>query len=191
VAQQIDDIYRPIQRFRARFSQQYRAKVAGVTKKSSGLVLVERPSKLSFRYDPPNHNRVVADGSTVKVYEASNEQMFVQPVAKTEYPGALAFIMGRGLRPSFTFTVHPKAQFAGGVVIVGKPRVPNPAYETVLFYVDSALLAKGDPAAMRRVLVLDVQGNRNRFDFTDIAQPTAIPASEFHFEPPPGTEVLR
>jgi len=180
-----------LKNFKARFKQKYRAKIAGKTKESAGVLLVQRPSKLSFRYDPPNANRVVSDGTTLKVYEAENKQLFTQPVAKTEYPGALAFIMGKGLRRSFTFTFHKKAKFKGGIVLVGKPRLANPAYKGVIFYIDKKLLEKGDLRAIRRVLVIDAQGNRNRFDFTDISEPQKIDPGEFKFEAPPGTNVVK
>lgn len=191
MAAQVDEIYQPIQRFHAKFEQLYRAKVAGVTKRSSGHLFVEKPAKLSMRYDPPNNNRVVSNGSIVKVYEADNKQMFTQPVARTEYPGALAFIMGKGLRASFTFTFHDRAKFPGGKVLLGTPRVRNPAYERAFFYIDRGLLDQKDPRCMRRVLVLDVQKNRNRFDFTDISQPKSIPAGEFTFTAPPGTTLVK
>ena len=191
VAQQVDDIYAPLKRFRAKFKQQYKAKVAGITKESTGVVVVVRPSKLSFRYDPPNGNRVVSDGSLIRVYEQENQQMFEQPLATTEYPGALAFIMGKGLRPSFTFTFNDKAKWEGGPVIVGKPRQPNPAYDSVLFYIDKALLEQKEPAAVRRVLVTDAQGNRNRFDFVEMSEPDSVPDEEFEFEPPPGTNIVK
>jgi outer membrane lipoprotein-sorting protein len=190
-AEQVDKIYRPLKNFKARFNQKYRAKIAGKTKESAGVLLVHRPNQLSFRYDPPNANRAVSDGKTLKVYEAENKQLFTQPVAKTEYPGALAFIMGKGLRRSFTFTFHKKAKFKGGIVLVGKPRVANPAYKGVIFYIDKKLLEKGDLRAIRRVLVIDAQGNRNRFDFTDISEPQKIDPGEFKFEPPPGTNVVK
>jgi outer membrane lipoprotein carrier protein len=191
LAGQVDEIYLPIQRFRARFEQSYQAKVAGVTKKSTGLLVVERPGKLSFRYDPPNNNRVVSDGTTLRVYEADNNQLVEQPVARTEYPGALAFLMGHGLRPSFTFTFNDKAKFEGGRVLVGKPRSANPAYEQVLFYVDQAMLAKRSPGTIRRVVVLDAQKNRNRFDFLEASTPDRVEPSEFVFSPPPGVTVVK
>jgi outer membrane lipoprotein carrier protein len=191
LAQQVDEIYLPILRFRARFEQSYQAKVAGVTKKSTGVLFVERPGKLSFRYEPPNHNRVVSDGVTIRVYEAENNQLVEQPVARTEYPGALAFLMGRGLRPSFTFSFNDKAKFEGGRVLVGKPRATNPAYEQVLFYVDQALLGKRSPNTIRRVVVLDAQKNRNRFDFLEASAPDRVEPSEFLFAPPAGVTVLK
>jgi outer membrane lipoprotein-sorting protein len=134
---------------------------------------------------------VVSDGTTLKVYEHENKQMFVKNVADTEYPGALAFIMGKGLRKSFRFTFHKTAKYEGGPVLVGTPRVANPSYKRVLFYVDQSLLDKGDPGCIRRVLVLDAQGNRNRFDFLHVSEPASIPSKEFTFTAPKGIEILR
>jgi outer membrane lipoprotein carrier protein len=191
VADKVDAVYLPIQRFRARFEQRYIAKIAGTTKNSDGVCYVKRPGKISFSYHKPNKNRVVSDGVTLKIYEAENAQMFVKSVATTEYPGALAFIMGKGLRYSFTFTFNESAKWEGGPVLVGTPRVANPGYEKVLFYIDEALLAKGDPACVRRVLVIDAQGNRNRFDFIHVEQPDEIGESEFTFEAPPGTNIVK
>lgn len=188
-AAQVDAIFLGKKTFKARFKQEHTQKVSGVTKKSTGTVFVEKPNKLSFRYDPPNNNRIVSDGTSLKVYIAEDQQMFVQPVEKTEYPGALSFLMGNGLRPSFTFTIHDKAKFEGGPVLNGKPRAPTPYYEYVLFYVDKALLEKKDPGVMRRVLIVDAQGNRNRFDFEDVSQPASIDPGEFVFSPPPGTTI--
>ena len=191
MADKVDAIYKPIKRFRAKFEQKYVAKVAGTTKKSSGVVYVERPEKLSLSYHDPNKNRVVSDGKTLKIYEHDNQQMFVKKVQETEYPGAFSFIMGKGLRANFNFEFHDAAQWEGGRVLVGRPRVANPGYKVVLFYIDEQLLQKGDPACVRRVLVVDAQGNRNRFDFVHIEQPDSIPTSEFRFEPPKGTTILK
>jgi outer membrane lipoprotein-sorting protein len=189
IASQVDAIFLGKKTFRARFKQEHTQKVSGVVKKSSGTVFVEKPNKLSFRYDPPNNNRIVSDGTTLKVYIAEDSQMFVQPVEKTEYPGALSFLMGNGLRPSFTFTINEKAKFEGGPVLLGKPRAPTPYYDYVMFYIDKALLAKSDPGVVRRVLIVDAQGNKNRFDFEDVSQPASIDAGEFVFTPPAGTNI--
>jgi outer membrane lipoprotein-sorting protein len=189
IAAQVDAIFLGQKRYKAAFKQEHTQKVSGTVKKSNGTVLVEKPNKLSFRYAPPNNNRIVSDGTSLKVYVAEDSQMFVQPVEKTEYPGALSFLMGNGLRPSFTFTLHDKAKFEGGPVLNGKPRAPTPYYDYVLFYVDKALLEKKDPGVIRRVLIVDAQGNRNRFDFENVSQPASIDPSEFVFSPPPGTNI--
>lgn len=191
IAQKVDAIFSSKKTFSATFKQQYTLKVTGAVKESSGTVMMERPDKISFRYAPPSKNRVVSDGTTIKVYMADENQMMEMPAQKTAYPGALSFMLGNGISSSFAFEVNPKVQWAGGVVLDGKPLTPNASYETVMFYIDTALLQSADPNAMKRVLVLDAQGNKNRFDFVSISQPASIPPDEFTFTPPPGTEIKK
>jgi outer membrane lipoprotein carrier protein len=75
--------------------------------------------------------------------------------------------------------------FAGGQVLVGTPKTPSPAYQKVLFYID------GPTSQVRRVLIVDGQGNRNRFDFDNPKVNETIPEGRFKFVPPPGTQVIR
>ncbi|WP_437501780.1 LolA family protein [Sorangium sp. So ce1099] len=189
VAAEVDTIFVGKKTYFARFKQEHTQKISGAVKKQSGTISVEKPDKISFRYDPPSQNRIVSDGVSLKVYVAEDRQMFVTPVQNSEYPGALSFLMGHGLRPSFTFTFNEKAKFEGGPVLVGKPRAPTPHYDLVMFYIDKALLAKKDPGVVRRVLIVDAQGNRNRFDFENASQPASIEPAEFQFTAPPGTDV--
>ena len=192
IAQLVDDIFVPKKTFFARFKQQHEQKVSGVKKSSAGVIYSEKPNKLSFRYDPPNKNRIVSDGLKLKVYVADDAQMIEQPVGNSQYPGALSFLMGKGLRPSFTFSFNTAAEksFPGGYVLNGKPRSPTPHYERVQFYIDKNMLAAKDANAVRRVLILDTQGNKNRFDFEGASQPSSISSAEWAFTPPAGTNVV-
>lgn len=190
IAKQVDAIFAAKKTFTASFDQQYTLKATGVVKDSSGVVFMERPDKISFRYNPPNKNRIVSDGTTIKIYVADDNQMMEIPAQKTAYPGALAFMMGNGISTSFDFAINQKVKWSG-TVLDGKPLTPNPSYETVMFYIDTGLLQSADPNAMKRVLVIDAQGNKNRFDFKNASQPASIPASEFSFTPPPGTEIKK
>lgn len=191
VASKVDAIFKPTKRFKALFNQKYTAKVHGKEKTSKGLVYVEKPGKLSLKYQDPNKNRAVSDGTTLKVYEHENKQMFVKPVKNTEYPGAFAFILGQGLRQSFTFEFHKTSKWEGGPVLVGTPRVANPGYTKVFFYIDSGLLGEGKLGCVRRVLVIDAQGNKNRFDFLKATEPSSIKATRFQFTPPTGTQIIK
>ncbi|MBC7018148.1 outer membrane lipoprotein carrier protein LolA, partial [Salmonella enterica subsp. enterica serovar Enteritidis] len=112
-----------------------------------------------WEYSEPKDNRVVSDGAVLKVYEAANKQMFEQNVDKSQYPAALSFLVGGGkLADTFNFELYEGAamNFAGGQVLVGTPKQPSPAYQKVLFYID------GPTSQVRRVLIVDGQGNRNR-----------------------------
>jgi outer membrane lipoprotein carrier protein len=75
-------------------------------------------------------------------------------------------------------------KFPGGYVLVGTPKQATPSYAKVLFYVDTAT------SQVRRVMVIDGQGNRNRFDFLNPRLNEPVPSSQFQFAPPPGTSIV-
>ncbi len=191
VAMNIDAIFKDTKRFKARFAQKYKQKITGKEREQQGTVFIERPNKISFHYDPPNKNRTVSDGSTLKLYVAEDQQMFEHPVKETEYPGAFGFIMGSGIRRSFSFGFNEKSNWPSGPVLTGTPLTKNPQYETVLFYVDKAALEKKSPAAVGRVLILDAQGNRNQFTLSEQSFPDSIDPAEFTFTPPEGTNITK
>jgi len=174
--------------FSSDFTQEFFVKSHNVKKQSKGKVTFAKPGKMHWEYSEPKDNRVVSDGAVLKVYEAANKQMFEQNVDKSQYPAALSFLVGGGkLGDTFNFELYEGAamNFAGGQVLVGTPKTPSPAYQKVLFYVDGAT------SQVRRVLIVDGQGNRNRFDFENPRVNETIPVERFKFVPPPGTSVIR
>jgi outer membrane lipoprotein carrier protein len=190
LAKQIDAIYAGKKTFSAKFKQEFVLKVSNQTKTSSGIVFIERPNKISFRYDAPNKNRIVSDGTTLKVYIAEDNQMIEKPVANSQYPGAFGFLMGNGISSSFTFTINDKAAWKDGPVLQGKPTSPTPDYEAATFFLNKALLDRSDPGAIARVSLTDAQGNKNRFDLSDATRPDSIDPSEFTFTAPAGTNII-
>ena len=186
IAAKVQAFYNQTRTFQADFKQEYYIKLHDKRTTSEGHVAFEKPGKMSWKYAQPNGNRVVSDGQVLKVFEPSNQQMFVQPVDKSQYPAALSFLMGQGqLTSSFTLRLLDSMKFEGGWVLEGTPKDPTPAYQKVLLYVDEAT------SQVRRVLILDVQGNRNRFDFDNPLVNTPVPPSEFTFTPPSGTQIVK
>jgi outer membrane lipoprotein carrier protein len=179
--------YEKVRSFRARFKQDYWVKAYDQRKKSTGTVVFARPGKMSWSYEEPKGNRVVSDGKLLRVYEEGAKQLFEQPVDKSQYPQALGFLTGESkLAETFTFEGNEGASmsFPGGIVLVATPRQPLATVQKVLLYVDAAT------HYVRRVLLLDAQGNRNRFDFEDVKLDDATDAREFSFTPPAGTAVI-
>jgi outer membrane lipoprotein carrier protein len=187
IAEQVQAFYDRTRTFKAGFKQRYTLRAHAKTKDSLGTVTFEKPGRMSWRY-ANNGNRVVSDGKLIKVYDKEARQMYEQQLGKSQYPAALAFLVGGGsLKASFKWTkVDPKQMgFEGGHVLVGEPREPTPAYQKVFLFVDGATFQ------VRRVLLLDAQGNKNRFDFVSPEVNKKAPADEFVFVPPPGTQVVR
>jgi len=188
IGARVQAFYDSTKTFKATFEQTYTIKVQNVKKVSTGKVTFEKPGKMNWVYDAPNGNRVISDGATIKVYEKENEQMFETPVKNSQYPAALSFLMGQGkLTKDFTLRLLDAAQmkFEGGYVLEGTPKEATPAYQKMLLYVDAAT------KQVRRALVLDAQGNRNRFDFSNPVINQPVPKTEFEFTPPPGTKIIR
>jgi outer membrane lipoprotein carrier protein len=188
IAARVQAFYNQTKTFQADFKQEYYIKLHDQRRTSAGRVAFEKPGKMSWKYDQPNGNRVVSDGRLLKIYESENQQMFEQPVDRSQYPAALAFLMGQGeLLKSFTLRLlDPSAvKFEGGWVLEGTPTDPTPAYQKVLLYVDSAT------SQVRRVLILDAQGNHNRFDFNNPLVNLPVSPFEFSFSPPAGTQIVR
>jgi outer membrane lipoprotein carrier protein len=182
--------------FQSDFQQKFWVKAYNQEKASRGHVTFAKPGHpsclkpagcMEWVYDDPKDNRVVSDGVVIKVYEASNKQMYEQPIDKSQYPAALSFLTGTGkLADSFNFEVFSGDQmkFPGGYVLIGTPKQPTPAYSKVLFYVDAAT------SQVRRVMIIDGQGNRNRFDFTTPKVNVTATPGQFTFTPPPGTSIV-
>jgi outer membrane lipoprotein carrier protein len=174
--------------FKSDFQQKFWVKAYNQEKTSHGHVTFAKPGKMDWVYDDPKDNRVVSDGTLIKVYEAANKQMYEQPIDKSQYPAALSFLTGTGkLIDSFDFELFPGEQmkFPGGYVLVGTPKQSTPSYTKVLFYVDAGT------SQVRRVMVIDGQGNRNRFDFLDPKVNEPVSPAQFTFTPPSGTSIIR
>lgn len=188
VAAKVQAFYNQTRTFSATFKQHYKVKAYNTEKQSSGRVVFEKPGRMSWTYDQPNGNRVVSDGTVMKVYEAANNQMYETPLNKSQYPAALAFLMGTGdLGSSFNLKLldSKKMKFEGGYVLEGTPKTATPAYQKVIIYVDSAT------SQVRRMVILDAQGNRNTFTFENPVVNTPVAAGEFTFTPPPGTQIVK
>lgn len=188
MVQKVQEFYDRTTTFQSDFRQEYFVKSHNLRKESKGNVTFAKPGKMDWAYSNPPGNRVVSDGSILKVYEAANKQMFEQAVNQSQYPAALSFLIGGGkLQNIFDFQMYPGAamNFPGGDVLVGTPKQATPAYTKVLFYVDAA------SSQVRRVLIVDGQGNRNRFDFETPKVNVPVSDDRFKFTPPPGTQIIR
>jgi outer membrane lipoprotein carrier protein len=194
VVNQVQTFYDKAQTFQSDFHQEFLVKAYNQTKTSRGHVTFSKPGKMSWAYDDPAGNRVVSDGSIVRIYQAADKQMYESPMNQSQYPAAVSFLTGTGkLGDAFTFTLvdgdtaqkGTQLAFPGGWVLLGTPKTATPSYQKVLFYVDKAT------SQVRRVLIVDGQGNLNKFTFDTPRVNDPVDPSVFNFVPPPGTNIVR
>jgi len=180
----VNAFYGGVQTFSADFEQIYIDKAAGKTTTAKGHVTAAGARSNWVLSSPPGC-RAVSDGKTFSFYDGASNMWAQQPASESQYSAALAFLASATLPQLLNFVSMNGAdlEFPNGWVLVGEPRQPTLTYTKLLLYVDKA------SSEVMRVLVLDAQGNRNRFSFTHSRLNASVPQSQFQFVPPPGATV--
>lgn len=175
----------------ATFFQTYINKLYSRTDRSRGRVVFKKPGKMRWDYEQPNGKVIVAANGKLLVYEpgevGEKGQMIEQAFSDSDLPQAMAFLMGTGrLENDFTFRLLDAAKegYANGQVLELHPRKPSPHFDRILFYVESTPAVRG---LVRRMLIIDGTGNRNRFDFTAFKFNASTPETTFDWKPPADT----
>ncbi len=191
VAARVQSFYDQTTSVAAAFYQTYVNKLYQRTDRSRGRVVFKKPGKMRWNYDAPNGKVIVSDGRKLLMFEPGDGgepgQLLEQAIADSQLPQALSFLMGTGrLENDFTFRLLDAAKegFTNGDVLELRPRVESPHYQRILFYVERDPRFRG---LVRRVLIIDPNGNRNRFDFSAFEFNRAAADDQFRFQPPAGT----
>ena len=195
VAALVQSFYNQTTSLEADFHQTQFTKVYNRYDRSKGHMTFKKPGKMRWDYAAPNGQVFMSDGRRLITYQPPEEgetegQLIDQAVSGNQLPQAFAFLTGTGFldRDFFLRLLEPRRQgFEGGYVLELRPREASAHYERILFFV-RVLEQNGKRAGIiQRVLIIDAQGNRNRFDLKNIRFNTDIPESLFSFEPPPNT----
>jgi outer membrane lipoprotein carrier protein len=187
IAAKVQKTYDGIKTYEADFDQQYTMKAFGQTKTSKGHVTFVKPGKMRWDYVEPKDNVVVSDGQTLWSYVASDKQARKMAMKDSQMPTVLAFLTGKGdLAKEFNLELFDAGdKFKGGYILKATPKVATNLYNFVLFHVDGATWH------VRRVLIVDAQDNRNRFDFSKPKANGSVDEARFKWSPPPGVNVVQ
>ncbi len=187
LAKRVEDLHGQATTFKAKFRQTF---VHRATKKktvSHGRLAAADGGRLSFRYASPKGDRVVSNGKLIKIYERAEKTMYIMRLTRAKHAFGVAFLLGTmGLTKNFKLRlVDPqRKKVKNGSVLEAIPKRANPLVARLILYVDPL------SAQVLRVMVVDAQGNTNRFDFDARVFDTDVPDKEFSFKPPRGTKVV-
>jgi outer membrane lipoprotein carrier protein len=188
VAAQVQAFYDKVTTFEADFDQNYDMKAFGTKKNSKGHVVFQKAGgKMRWDYTEPAGNLVVSDGVTLWSYTPKEKQARKMLVKDSQMPTALSFLTGKGnLATDFNLKLLSGSalKFDGGYVLEARPKVVTNLYNYVLFYVDSKT------SHVRRVLIVDAQDNRNRFDFDKPKVNEKVDPDKFKWSPPAGVTII-
>lgn len=189
IAATVQSFYDQTKDLSASFFQTYVNKVYDRTDRSQGKVIFKKPGRMRWDYATPNGKIIVASGGKFTLFEPGDQpgeqgQVIEQNFKESDLPQAMAFLMGQGkLEDDFDFHLLDAARegYPAGQVLELKPRKPNPHFERLLFYVETTPSLRG---LVRRLVIIDSTGNRNRFDFSEFKFNTGAPDSMFTWKPP-------
>jgi outer membrane lipoprotein carrier protein len=188
VVDRIQAHYAEVSDFSASFVQTVAHKLfPGRLERSYGAVMFKKSGLMRWEYARPEKKLFVYDGSTLWVYEPEVPQAFKATANAARLRNALAFLNGEGkIKESYKAEKLDAARFdfTAGYVLKLTPLDKNSPFKKIELYVSST-----DFHVVRSVVV-DNEGNRNRFDFSNSAHNGGLSASLFTFSPPAGVPVI-
>lgn len=182
LAAKVQSFYDASKDFTASFKQAYRTKGMRKPKESSGTVQVMKPGFM--RWDYADKRQFIADGKSLWIWDPDMNQVQVQrSFSNDQLSAAVTFLWGKGNLPDeFELALTTKTGLEGEVLEL-TPKKPQSGFKKLYFAVESAT------GAVRTTIVVDPQGNENRFDFSDIKTNQGLDAKRFSFTPPKGATV--
>ncbi len=190
VAAAVQAFYDQTKDVSAIFHQTYVNKLYQRTDRSSGRVVFKKPGMMRWDYDKPNGKVIASNGKRLVVFEPGEDgdkgQVVEQEISQAQLPQAMAFLMGTGkLERDFDFRLldAQREGYATGDVLELRPKQPTPHYDRILFYVERTPALRG---LVRRLLIIDANGNRNRFDFSGLKFNVGTADQPFNYRAPEG-----
>ena len=169
-----------------RFEQTLVSGALGSGLEESGRIYLWRPGKMRWDYLEPERKIAWVDGETTRLYLEEDQQLWegrledgalltalltgTRPLA-TLFESALLATPGRGGRGAYRLQLVPAGDVDEFRQVVLTLRPPG-------FSIEEAE-------------VLDAAGNQMHYRFSKLRRNRGLSRALFHFEPPPGTEVVR
>lgn len=189
LVERIQAHYDKIHDFEAAFVQRVVHRIVHKVIEESGTMAFKRPGRMRWQYRSPEIKLFVTDGEKSYFYVPEDRQVIV-----SHTPGGamglaegspLSVIMGgTRLVDAFEVTDSESEPRAGGRVLRLIPRRPQEDFE------EAEIEARPEDGQVRRVTLLDGQGNRTEFIFDEIRENRGLSDSLFRFTIPSGVDIL-
>jgi outer membrane lipoprotein carrier protein len=180
LAQRVEERQRSVRDLQGRFTQSYRSGILGREIVESGTLAVKRPDLMRWEYKDPERKTFVSDGTTFYFYVPADKQVIVRD--KSDSRGVTAELLAGhvDILSQFDVTLE-RSDGRDRLKLV--PKKTDGEIERLYLEPDAT-------ARIRAIEIYDAQGNRSRFDFTDLKENVGLPDSLFHFDVPRGVEVV-
>lgn len=148
----------------------------------TGTLTIQAPASLRFDYDGPEGKVYTFDGRAARQYVAVDKQIVLKTLTAAEKARLPLLFLQPPSEILDRFAAVAKQAENGLVELALTPRA-----EADLKSVSALATSAGE---LKRLVVLDGEGNRTTFTFTNLAPRKKRPTSDFALVPPKGTRVV-
>ena len=181
--EQLDTFTRGLKGLDGQFTQQVFDDNGRVRESSSGRVALAAPRLFRWEYQKPYPQLIVADGTTVWVYDPDLEQVTRRPQGSAEQDSPLAALIDPG-RLDRDFLVEDGGSADGLQWLVLRPRqdADEAAFQSARLGLDGSGLV--------RMEIVDALGQRTQIRFSGWKRNPSFPSTTFRYSPPAGVDVV-
>jgi outer membrane lipoprotein carrier protein len=166
----------------AKFTEEL-TRIGGTKRTRSGRLSYKKPGKMRWVFDSPQTETVVSDGHKLYDYQPDLNQVLEVPLEHAFKSAApLAFLLGMGnLRRDFNVTLPARTPSEPLLRVILTPKGGGDRVEMGL-----------NPSSydLMSAKVTDALGNTTTIRFSDVRTNVQLADSLFHFEVPPGADVV-
>ncbi|MBI1173019.1 outer membrane lipoprotein carrier protein LolA [bacterium] len=139
---------------------------------AQGRIILQRPGRARFEYDPPDRNLVLASSNTVAIFDAKSNQPPEQyPLARTP----LNLILAANVDLTTAKMVVDHAEVDGAThVLAQDPKHPD--------YGMIELVFSEDPVALTKWIITDDVGNQTSVELSSFKLGETYPISTFSID---------
>lgn len=147
-----------------------------------GTLTIQAPASLRFDYEGSEGKVYTFDGKAARQYVAADRQIVLKTLTASERARLPLLFLQPASEVLERFEAAAKSTGDGLVELTLTPRTESDL---------RSLLVQATPSGVvRRLVVLDAEGNRTGFTFTRPTPRKPRPASDFALVPPKGTRVV-
>jgi outer membrane lipoprotein carrier protein len=186
IVQKVQERYDSTRDFTAKVTQEMTIASLGKTTTAQGTVAFKKPGKMRWELDHDAPQVIVADGSTLWLYQPKEHQVMKAPFDDAfRATTPISFLTGVGnIAEDFDVSLEGASADGGVVYLMLVPRRDRAALGKLRLTVAS------DSGEIRGAEIFDPLGNVSRLQFSDIRRNQNLPDKDFVFEVPPGVDVI-
>ncbi len=186
LVQKVQQRYDETKDFTAVLTQEISVASLGKTMTSRGTIAFKKPGKLRLELTGSDPQTVVADGTTLWLYQPRDRQVLKAPFDAAFHSSTpISFLTGVGrITDDFDASLDGENPTSHELYLKLVPRRDAGEVGRMRLTVDPVSFD------IRGAEILDPLGNVSRLRFDDLRRNGGVVDSEFVFQPPPGVDVI-